>query len=132
MRARIPAGIDLEDRLLYGLTPARLGYVAGLAVLAIWLWRQPVWLPLRLVAALLLVAAGCAVGWLRRDGRHLDAWAEDLARYVLRNYRIVLRRVRRPRRRARERVPPARVTVPVQAEPSAVVSLVILGSNEPP
>ena len=94
MRARIPAGIDLEDRLLYGLSPARLGYVATLAVLAIWFWRQPAWLPLRLLPALVLVGAGVAVGWLQRDGRHLDAWAQDLGRYALSNYRIVLRRAR--------------------------------------
>jgi hypothetical protein len=131
MRARIPAGIDLEDRLLYGLSPARLGYVAALAVLAIWLWRQPVWLPLRLVAALLLVAAGCAVGWLRRDGRHLDAWAEDLARYVLRNYRIVVRRGRGPFRRARGSVSPTSVPAPVLAEPAPAVSFFILGNSEP-
>ena len=42
MRARIPAGIDLEDRLLYGLSPARLGYVTAIGVLAIWCWRPPV------------------------------------------------------------------------------------------
>jgi hypothetical protein len=92
MRARIPAGIDLEDRLLYGLSPARLGYLAALGVLAIWFWRLHVWLPFRMLPALLVLAAGCAVGWLRRDGRYLDAWAEDLVRYLLRNYRIVLRR----------------------------------------
>jgi hypothetical protein len=88
MRARIPAGIDLEDRLLYGLSPARLGYVAGLAVLASWCWRQPVWTPLRLVSAVLLLGLAGAVGWLRHEGRHLDAWAADLARHALKRYRV--------------------------------------------
>ena len=88
MRARIPAGIDLEDRLLYGLSPARLGYVAAIAVLASWCWRQPVWGPLRILAAIVLLALAGAVGWYRHDGRHLDAWAEDLLRHLLRRYRV--------------------------------------------
>jgi hypothetical protein len=78
VRARIPAGIDLEDRLLYGLSPARLGYVAGLAVLASWCWRQPVWVPLRILPAAVLLVAAAAVGWLRHEGRHLDDWVRDL------------------------------------------------------
>jgi hypothetical protein len=111
MRARIPAGIDLEDRLLYGLSPARLGYVAGLAVLASWFWRQPIWVPLRLVAAIALLVAAGAVGWMRHDGRHLDAWAEDLGRHVMARYRVVieweelLRLYRRDKGRLR-RAPP--------------------------
>jgi hypothetical protein len=89
MRTRIPAGIDLEDRLLYGLSPARLGYVAGLAVLASWWWRQPVWGPLRVLVAIVLLAAAGAVGWLRYDGRHIDGWAEDLVRHARARYLIV-------------------------------------------
>jgi hypothetical protein len=88
MRARIPAGIDLEDKLLYGLSPARLGYVVGLVVVAAWVWRQPVWVPLRAVPGLLLVAVAAAVGWYRHDGRHLDAWAEDLVRHLLTRYQV--------------------------------------------
>jgi hypothetical protein len=110
MRARIPAGIDLEDRLLYGLSPARLGYVAGLAVLASWCWRQPAWGLLRFGAAIVLLGAAVAVGWLRHDGRHLDAWAEDLARHVVGRYRLVIDwgRLGRPlgwAMRAKERSP---------------------------
>jgi hypothetical protein len=88
MRARIPAGIDLEDKLLYGMSPARLGYVVGLAVLAAWFWRQPVWAPLRLLPALLALALAGAIGWIKHDGRHLDSWAEDLARHLLARYRV--------------------------------------------
>ena len=90
MRARIPAGIDLEDRLLYGLSPARLGYVAGLAALASWFWRQPVWGPLRILPAMLLLAAAAAVGWFRHEGRHLDQWARDLVLHVIANYSLGL------------------------------------------
>jgi len=106
MRARIPAGIDLEDRLLYGLSPARLGYVVGLAVVASWCWRQPIWGPLRILAAILLLSVAGAVGWLRHDGRHLDAWAEDLGRHVIGRYRVVIDReeLRRLFRRDRGRL----------------------------
>jgi hypothetical protein len=106
MRARIPAGIDLEDRLLYGLSPARLGYVAGLAVLASWCWRQPVFWPLGIAAAIVLLAGAGAVGWMRYGGRHLDAWAEDLARHVIARYRVVIvwEKVPRPFARAIHRL----------------------------
>ena len=88
MRARIPAGIDLEDRLLYGLSPARLGYVVALLVVAAWCFRQPVWVPVRVVAGLVPLAAAALVGWYRHDGRHLDAWAEDAVRHLLARYRL--------------------------------------------
>ena len=91
MRARIPAGIDLEDKLLYGLSPARLGYVTVAVVAAIWAIRQPAPLALRVAAGLVLLAAGGAAGWMRRDGRHLDSWAVDLVRHLVRRYRIELR-----------------------------------------
>jgi hypothetical protein len=88
VRARIPAGIDLEDRLLYGLSPARLGYVVALLVVAAWFWRQPFWAPLRVLPGLLMLAAAAAIGWWKHDGRHLDAWAEDLARHLVTGYRV--------------------------------------------
>ena len=88
MKARIPAGIDLEDRLLYGLSPARLGYVVGLVVVAAWFWRQPFWGPLRWLPGVLLLALAAAVGWLQHEGRHLDAWLEDLGRHLLARYRL--------------------------------------------
>jgi hypothetical protein len=106
MRARIPAGIDLEDRLLYGLSPARLGYVVGLLVLAAWFWRQPLWAPLRVVPGLLLLGAAAAAGWWKQDGRHLDAWAEDVARHLIACYRLEVDRPALARRwtKVRERL----------------------------
>ncbi|TMC12365.1 MAG: hypothetical protein E6J29_08835 [Chloroflexi bacterium] len=131
MRARIPAGIDLEDRLLYGLSPARLGYVTAIGVLAIWCWRQPVWLPLRVVPALLLVGAAIAVGWMRRDGRHLDAWAEDVVRYLLRNYRLVL--IAPPPRRPRTGKAPEAAAVEEQDLTTVPqVAVFVLANSEPP
>ena len=88
MKARIPAGIDLEDRLLYGLSPARLGYVVTLLVVAAWFWRQPLWGPLRWLPGLLFVGLAAAAGWLQHDGRHLDAWVQDIARHLLSRYRL--------------------------------------------
>ncbi|HVD00376.1 MAG TPA: hypothetical protein VNG93_04410 [Candidatus Dormibacteraeota bacterium] len=88
MRTRIPAGIDLEDRLLYGLSPARLGYVIGLLVIAAWFWRQHLWSPLRVLPGLLLLGAAATIGWWRHEGRHLDAWAEDAGRHLLASYRV--------------------------------------------
>ena len=129
MRARIPAGIDLEDRILYGLSPARLGYVAVIGVLAIWWWRQPLWLPLRLVPALLLVVAAGAVGWMRRDGRHLDAWAEDVIRFYLRTYRFAWSRPA-PRRTAAD---PQRSAEGHQLDAGPPqVSVFVLANSEPP
>jgi hypothetical protein len=94
MKARIPAGIDLEDRLLYGLSPARLGEVVALAVIASWCWRQPVWAPLRVLAAVVLLAAAGAAGWWRWEGRHLDSWAIDAGRHAWARYRIEVDRAR--------------------------------------
>lgn len=88
MKARIPAGIDLEDKLLYGLSPARLAYVTVLVIGAIWMLRQQWPMPLRFGGAATLLGLGLAVGWMRRGGRHLDAWAADIARHVIRRYRV--------------------------------------------
>ena len=65
MRARVPLDVDLEDRLLYGLTPVRLAYVvlAGLAALALW---SSEWMPIVLRGALAVAAVVCggAMAWV--------------------------------------------------------------------
>lgn len=88
MKARIPIDVDLEDRLIYGLTPLRLAYVAlaGLAALAA--YRAAVPLPVRLPVCVLLLALAAAAGWAKYDGRHADRWIIDAARYVAGNYRL--------------------------------------------
>lgn len=90
MKARIPVDVDLEDRLLYGLTPLRLGYVAiaGLAALAAFRVAAP--LPLRLPVCLLLLALAAAAGWAKYDGRHADRWVIDVFTYLSTNYRLAL------------------------------------------
>lgn len=83
MRAKVPLDVDLEDRLVYGLSPIRLAYVvlAGLAALAVWSAQA---LPsiVRGAAALIVIAVGAALAWGRWRGRAADEWLMDAARFV--------------------------------------------------
>jgi hypothetical protein len=89
MRARVPLDVDLEDRLLYGLTPIRLAYVvlALLAAIAVW---SAHWMPAYVRGPLALVAVACggALAWGRWRGRAADAWAVDLIAFVVGSHRI--------------------------------------------
>jgi len=89
MPAKAPLDVDLEDKLVYGLTPMRLAYlvVALLAGFSIWStqWAPP---PIRAAAAVLMVVVGAASAWGRWRGRAADRWAIDLAIFVCANYRI--------------------------------------------
>jgi hypothetical protein len=88
---RAPLDIDLEDRLVFGLTPLRFGYIAlaGLSLMAVWGQRW-IPLPLRLVACLPLALLGVALAWGRWRGRGTDRWLLDLALYLLGNYSVGL------------------------------------------
>jgi len=91
MRARVPQDVDLEDRLIYGLSPLRFGYLVIAALGSLSLWRveaMPPWL--RAVPCLLLVAAAAALAWGRWQGRSLDRWLVDLAVFAGRNFRLSL------------------------------------------
>ena len=83
MRAKVPLDVDLEDRLVYGLTPVRLAYVvlAGLGALAIWSAQG---LPsiVRGAVAIIVIATGAALAWGRWRGRAADEWLIDAARFV--------------------------------------------------
>ena len=89
MRARVPLDVDLEDRLLYGLTPVRLAYVvlAGLAGLAMGSFE---WMPTVVRGVLAVVAAACggAMAWGRWRGRAADEWAIDAIKFLLGSHRI--------------------------------------------
>jgi len=89
MRARVPLDVDLEDRLLYGLTPVRLAYVvlAGLAALALW---SSEWMPIVVRGALAVAAVVCggAMAWGRWRGRSADAWAIDAGKFLLGSHRL--------------------------------------------
>jgi hypothetical protein len=89
MSARIPLDVDLEDKLLYGLTPTRLAYlvVGLLAAFSVWSTQwAPAWV--RGVCALILACAGAVAGWGRWRGRPADGWVVDIATYLIATYRL--------------------------------------------
>ena len=89
MPARVPLDVDLEDRLLYGLTPTRLAYLVISLILGFALWSSS-WgpAPLRAAAATAVVVVGAAVAWGRWRGRPADALIVDIAWFVARTHRI--------------------------------------------
>ena len=102
MHARIPLDVDLEDKLIYGLTPTRLAYlvIALLAGFAAWSthWAPS---PVRASIALVIAFVGAVAAWGRWRGRPVDAWAIDLAIYIVGNHRLrwTLPRPQKGRRR---------------------------------
>jgi hypothetical protein len=90
MPARAPLDIDLEDKLLYGLTPLRLGYVviALLGSFAVWSSRWAA-SPIRAAACLVVIGAGATFGWGRWRGRAVDGWLTDAAAFMTRTHRVV-------------------------------------------
>ena len=95
MRARVPLDVDLEDRIVYGLTPIRLAYVvvAGLCALAIWESHLGVG-AVRAVVASTVVTAGATLAWGRWRGRSADEWLIDAALFAVSTRRIKLERAR--------------------------------------
>lgn len=87
--ARVPLDVDLEDKLLYGLTPMRLGYVVVglLAAFCIWSGRLGPG-AFRGAMAMLPAAVGAFAAWGRWRGRAVDGWLVDAATFLLANYRI--------------------------------------------
>jgi hypothetical protein len=120
--ARIPLDVDLEDRLVYGLSPQRFGYAALALLAAMAAWRGLPGLVGQVLAALTAVT-GAAFAWGRLGGRGLDAWLLAIVRYCLRSYRLELDRRpldrlaarlagrrRRPRLASPQRRPPSEWT----------------------
>jgi hypothetical protein len=89
MPARVPLDVDLEDRLLYGLTPTRLAYLVISLIIGFALWSSS-WAatPWRAGAALVVVAAGAAISWGRWRGRPADALLVDIVMFTARTHRI--------------------------------------------
>jgi hypothetical protein len=90
--ARVPLDVDIEDKLLYGLTPIHLAYLVVALLAAFSVWSAHYAAPfIRAPVALAIVAIGAAAAWGRWRGRATDAWAIDVALYVIANYRLVWR-----------------------------------------
>ena len=91
VRARAPLDVDLEDRLLYGLTPIRLGYLVLALLAGMALWNGG-WAPgvVRAVSCLVVIGAGVVAAWGRWRGRASDEWMIDIAVFVVRSHRISL------------------------------------------
>jgi len=89
MTARAPLDVDLEDKLVYGLTPIRLAYVAVALVAGFAIWSSH-WAPavLRDVAVATVILGGATAAWGRWRGRAADEWALDLAVFLMRNYTV--------------------------------------------
>ena len=89
MVARVPLDVDLEDRLLYGLTPMRLAYAVGAVLVAFALWSAP-WGPpaLRVLAASLVIGAGAIMSWGRWRGMPADGWVTNFAIFMFRTHRL--------------------------------------------
>jgi len=89
---RIPADVELPDRVLAGLTARQLLILTAGAAPAygIW-WATRAWLPLPLIGGamvpMLLAAVGLALG--RRDGLTMDAYAFAAIRYLLAPTRFI-------------------------------------------
>jgi len=93
MSARVPLDVDLEDKLLYGLTPMRLAYVLAALVAGFALWSSH-WAPsaIRVCASGIVIACGAAAGWGRWRGRPADRWAVDIVLFAAANYRLEMDR----------------------------------------
>ena len=85
MSARVPLDVDLEDRLLYGLTPTHLAYMVVALLVGFALWSSH-WAPspVRAFVSLLVIGAGAAVAWGRWRGRAADVWMADAVLFSVR------------------------------------------------
>ena len=100
MPARIPLDVDMEDKLLYGLTPTRLAYlvVGLLAGFSTWSthWAPA---PARASVGAAIALVGACAAWGRWRGRAVDGWLADMVHFCLATYRIRWRKPMLRRRR---------------------------------
>jgi hypothetical protein len=98
MSARVPLDVDLEDKLLYGLTPTRLAYLVLSLLCGFALWSSA-WAPqpVRVAASITVIGLGAALAWGRWRSRAADLWLADMAIFAIRRYRVIWtpRRARR-------------------------------------
>lgn len=119
MSARAPLDVDLEDKLVYGLTPTRLAYLVVSLLAAFSTWTSaPAPVPVRMSAAAFIVVFGAAAAWGRWRGRATDIWVVYIALFVVANYRVEWTlRLKLPHRRPR-----VTVTTESSAEPLATAA----------
>ncbi len=117
---RIPADIDREDRLVFGLSARQLCILAAAAAVAWLLYglgRAVAPMPIATAAAVPVVAAGVVLALSRRDGMRGDRFALALLRYVRSRHRLVPMTddgVPREARRSFDRRLLARLQLPVR------------------
>ena len=89
MPARVPLDVDLEDKLIYGLTPMRLAYLLVSLLGGFALWSSP-WSvqPVRACTCLAVIGLGVATAWGRWRARPADRWLSDIAIFLMRRYRV--------------------------------------------
>ncbi len=90
--AKIPADVEMPDKLFANLTVRQAAILAGTGVLAAWVYlmagdRLPV--PVLVAILLPLIACGCALALGRRDGLSLDRLALHAFAYLRRDRRLV-------------------------------------------
>ena len=89
MSARVPLDVDLEDKLLYGLTPMRLAYMLVSLLGGFALWSSPWAIQLvRAGACVAVIGLGVAMSWGRWRARATDRWLSDIAIFLMRRYRV--------------------------------------------
>jgi hypothetical protein len=103
MAVRAPQDVDLEDKLIFGLSPLRFGYLVVAALTCLCTWRfEDLPAAVRLPASLAVLAAGAALAWGRWRGQAADRCLLDAVLFARRNYHLKMGRiVLRPRRRGR-------------------------------
>ncbi|MEV5556315.1 PrgI family mobile element protein [Nonomuraea wenchangensis] len=90
--AKIPADVEMPDKLFANLTVRQAAILAGTGVLAAWVYlmagdRLPV--PVLVAILLPMIACGCALALGRRDGLSLDRLVLHAFAYLRRDRRLV-------------------------------------------
>jgi hypothetical protein len=129
MPARVPQDVDLEDKLVFGLSPIRFGYLVAGVIVGVLIWSGPLPAPLRVLAALpLTTAVILALG--RWHGHPIDGLVWDFGLHAFRNYRLELAKdleaLLRVGRRTRDAPEEARVITVTALKPGAGTTTVAL------
>ncbi|MDQ6637572.1 MAG: hypothetical protein M3Y62_07290 [Candidatus Dormibacteraeota bacterium] len=98
MRARVPQDVDLEDKLIFGLSPIRFGYLVIAVIGAFTVWGLQL-LPgvVRVFSCLLMLLAGPLLAWGRVGGTRSDRLAWDCLVFLRRNHMLELAALERRR-----------------------------------